>query len=84
MHQRLISFPALTKAANAHGNQLYDVRHYDLPLKVGTGKPRKGKRLLTVGTDCSVGKMYTSLALEKEMNRQGFIANFAQPDKPVF
>jgi len=76
MHQRLISFPALTKAANAHGNQLYDVRHYDLPLKVGTGKPRKGKRLLTVGTDCSVGKMYTSLALEKEMNRQGIHSQF--------
>lgn len=76
MHQRLSDFPALSNATNIHGCQLYDVRHYDQPLNVGTGKPRKGKRLLTVGTDCSVGKMYTSLALENEMNRQGLTAQF--------
>lgn len=76
MHQRLIDFPALSNAANLHGCQLFDVRHYDQPLNVGNGKPRKGKRLLTVGTDCSVGKMYTSLALEKEMNRQGLNTQF--------
>ncbi|MGR5148231.1 N-acetyltransferase DgcN [Photobacterium alginatilyticum] len=76
MHQRLSDFPALSNAANIHGCQLYDVRHYDQPLNVGTGKPRQGKRLLTVGTDCSVGKMYTSLALENEMNRQGLTAQF--------
>lgn len=76
MHQRLSDFPALSNAANIHGCQLYDVRHYDQPLNVGTGKPRQGKRLLTIGTDCSVGKMYTSLALENEMNRQGLTAQF--------
>ncbi|GAB3530294.1 N-acetyltransferase DgcN [Photobacterium alginatilyticum] len=76
MHQRLSNFPALSNAANIHGCQLYDIRHYDQPLNVGTGKPRQGKRLLTVGTDCSVGKMYTSLALENEMNRQGLTAKF--------
>jgi len=30
-----------------------------------SGVKRPGKRLLTVGTDCSIGKMFTALALEK-------------------
>ncbi len=33
-------------------------------------------RLLTVGTDCSVGKKYTVLALEREMRARGFDADF--------
>ena len=43
---------------------------------VGTGQPRRGQRILTVGTDCSVGKMYTALALEKELLRLGVDAEF--------
>ena len=35
-----------------------------------------GLRLLTVGTDCSVGKKYTALALEKEMRARGLAADF--------
>ena len=37
---------------------------------------RPGKRLLTVGTDCSIGKMFTALALEKEMRARGIKADF--------
>ncbi|WP_338050658.1 DUF1611 domain-containing protein, partial [Pyxidicoccus caerfyrddinensis] len=37
---------------------------------------RPGLRLLTVGTDCSVGKKYTVLALEKEMRARGLKADF--------
>jgi uncharacterized NAD-dependent epimerase/dehydratase family protein len=43
---------------------------------VGDGEKRPGKRLLTVGTDCSCGKMYTSLALEKEMRARGMKVDF--------
>src|SRR3546814_4796120 len=32
------------------------------------GKRRAGKRLLAVGTDCSVGKMYATLCLERAMH----------------
>ncbi|MGF1793503.1 DUF1611 domain-containing protein [Photobacterium profundum] len=76
MHQRLTDFPSLNSLAKKHQCQLFDVRHYDESLDVGNGKPREGKRLLAVGTDCSVGKMYTTLALEKEMNQQGIKAKF--------
>ena len=76
MHQRLGESPTLAQKARANDCKLFDVRHFDGSLEVGNGLPRKGKRLLTVGTDCSVGKMYTSLALEKEMNKQGLAAQF--------
>jgi len=42
----------------------------------GKGDKRPGMRLLTVGTDCSVGKKYTALALEKGMRDKGFDAEF--------
>ena len=76
LHVRLKDFPTLDKAAEANGRQLFDVRHPTEPLDVGTGAKRTGKRLLTVGTDCSVGKMFASLALEKEMKARGMKVDF--------
>ncbi len=76
LHQKLADIPALTQAAMAHGRALSDVRHASGPLTVGTGAPRSGKRLLAVGTDCSVGKMYSTLAIEKEMRARGIAADF--------
>jgi uncharacterized NAD-dependent epimerase/dehydratase family protein len=52
------------------------VRHSDQQFATGKGAKRSGKRLLTVGTDCSVGKKYTALALEREMKARGFDAEF--------
>jgi len=76
LHNRLTDLPKLVAAAKANGRKLFDVRHPDRDFDVGTGIKRKGKRLLTVGTDCSVGKMFTSLALEKEMRRRKMKADF--------
>ena len=42
----------------------------------GTGRKRSGLRLLTVGTDCAVGKKYTALAIEKELRARGVDADF--------
>ncbi len=76
LHQRLGDVPAIRDAAHRHGRKLFDVRQPPADLGVGKGVPRAGLRLLTVGTDCSVGKMYTSLALEKEMRARGMKADF--------
>ena len=76
LHNRLADVPSLTAVAGQHGRRLFDVRHPSRTFEVGNGRKRTGKRLLTVGTDCSVGKMYTSLALEREMHARGIRADF--------
>jgi uncharacterized NAD-dependent epimerase/dehydratase family protein len=76
LHDRLDDIPRLREAAEARGRMLFDVRHPRRTFGVGTGAPRQGRRLLTVGTDCSVGKMYTSLAIEREMRERGIDADF--------
>lgn len=76
LHMRLADVPEIRERAERLGRKLHDIRHPRGQLSVGTGKKRSGKRLLTVGTDCSIGKMYTSLALEKEMKNRGIKADF--------
>jgi uncharacterized NAD-dependent epimerase/dehydratase family protein len=76
LHERLASVPAIGEAAERHGAMLHDVRHVDRTFATGKGAKRPGKRLLTVGTDCSVGKKYAALALEREMTRRGYDAEF--------
>jgi uncharacterized NAD-dependent epimerase/dehydratase family protein len=76
LHTRLGSVPAIAETARRRGRQLFDVRHSDQRFATGKGTKRTGRRLLTVGTDCSVGKKYTVLALEKEMRARGIKADF--------
>jgi uncharacterized NAD-dependent epimerase/dehydratase family protein len=76
LHERLGSIAEVAALAREKGRQLIDVRHTDEKLPTGTGRKRSGKRLLTVGTECSVGKMYTALAIEKEMLARNRDARF--------
>ena len=76
LHIRLDSNPEIAAAAQRHGRRLHDVRMSDQRFATGKGTKRRGKRLLTVGTDCSVGKKYTVLALEKGMRARGLDADF--------
>ncbi len=76
LHQRLGDIPAVREAAERHGVTLFDARHPTQRFRTGTGVKRTGKRLLTVGTDCSCGKKYTALAIEKEMLARGIDATF--------
>ncbi|CAM4382429.1 N-acetyltransferase DgcN [Vibrio agarivorans] len=76
LHNKLVDVPALVAAAEKNDCSLFDVRYPTQQYPVASGVKRLGKRLLTVGTDCSVGKMYTSLAIEKEMQSQGIDADF--------
>ncbi len=76
LHRRLGSVPAIAAAAERNGRALHDVRFSDRQFSTGKGTKRPGKRLLTVGTDCSVGKKYAALALEREMRARGLDAEF--------
>lgn len=75
LHDKLADYPEIVEAARRNGLHLYDAR---TPPRtpVGNGRKRAGRRLLTVGTDCSTGKMYTTLALEAEMRARGLNADF--------
>src|SRR5690349_2149205 len=60
MHMKLEDVPGLAEAARACGVRLVNVRCPPAGLPTGTGRKRTGKRLLTVGTDCALGKKYTA------------------------
>ena len=76
LHKRLGSVPVIAEAARRNGRKLHDVRYTDMEFPTGKGAKRAGLRVLTVGTDCSVGKKYAALAIEKEMLARGWKADF--------
>jgi uncharacterized NAD-dependent epimerase/dehydratase family protein len=76
LHHYLIDEPNLNLLAKIHNVSLIDIYNIQPKLSIGNGKPRQGNRILTVGTDCSVGKMYTSLALEISMRKMGIKTKF--------
>lgn len=76
LHNKLTDIPEVVAAAKQRKRSLFDVRHPTREFEVGDGKKRTGKRLLAVGTDCSIGKMYSTLALEREMRKRGMKADF--------
>ena len=71
LHNLLRDEPELVAAAEANGRQLHDVRVPSVEYPIANGVKRSGKRCLAVGTDCSVGKMYTALAMDTEMRKRG-------------
>lgn len=76
MHAKLATFPELRDAAIRFGRRLIDVRTPPSNIKVASGAPRSGKRILTVGTDCALGKKYTALAIAAGLQRRGTAADF--------
>lgn len=76
MHGRLADHPAIAAAAAQHGVKLHDVRVPPAGIPVGTGDKRSGRRLLTVGTDCALGKKYTALALARAFAARGVPSDF--------
>ncbi|MEP4766284.1 MAG: N-acetyltransferase DgcN [Roseibium sp.] len=76
LHVRLEDFPEICEAAVKHGCELHDVRHSKMTFATGKGTNRPGKRILAVGTDCSVGKKYTALAMDTAMKERGYTSSF--------
>ena len=75
-HEKLATIEGLTEAAEKSGAQLIEVRTPAPSYPIATGIKRSGKRLLTVGTDCALGKKYTALSITKEMKLRGRSARF--------
>ncbi len=76
MHSRLADLPGLAAAAERLGRRLIDIRTPPHDLGVGTGARRTGRRLLTVGTDCALGKKYTALMLARAFAERGADVTF--------
>ncbi|MBL4629157.1 MAG: DUF1611 domain-containing protein [Roseicyclus sp.] len=76
MHSLLRNEPDLVAVAREYGRELHDVRIPSVTYPIANGIKRSGKRCLAVGTDCSAGKMYTALAMDKEMKARGLKSSF--------
>ncbi|SFS21857.1 N-acetyltransferase DgcN [Yoonia litorea] len=76
LHNLLRDEKELMAAARVNGRTLFDVRIPSVAYPIANGKKRAGKRCLAIGTDCSVGKMYTGLAMDAEMQKRGLKSTF--------
>jgi len=76
LHNLLRDEGDLVAAAQTHGGTLHDVRVPTDGYPIANGVKRTGKRCLAVGTDCSVGKMYTALSVDAEMQKRGMKSTF--------
>ena len=76
MHAKLQDIEPLKAAATRLGRRLIDVRVPPANIPVANGRKRAGKRLLTVGTDCALGKKYSALAIAQAFKDRGVDADF--------
>lgn len=76
LHNLLRDEADLAEVAHRTGRAMHDVRVPEVDYPIANGVKRSGKRCLAVGTDCSVGKMYTSLAMDREMKERGLKSSF--------
>ncbi|MDO6456843.1 N-acetyltransferase DgcN [Celeribacter halophilus] len=76
LHNLLREEEDLVAVAKTFGRTLHDVRIPSVKYPIANGVKRTGKRCLAVGTDCSVGKMYTALAIDKSMREKGMKSTF--------
>ncbi len=76
LHIRLHDLSGVVEAAKASGARLIDVRVPPSDIPVASGRKRSGYRLLTVGTDCAIGKKYAALGITRAMQAAGIPATF--------
>ena len=76
MHMKLTEEPLLRAAADRLGRRLIDIRTPPANIPIANGQRRVGRRLLTVGTDCALGKKYTALAIARGLRARGIDADF--------
>lgn len=78
LHEFVSDDPELTALAARHGVELRDLRKppADLNVPSGANLTHDAQVVLTVGSDCAVGKMTVSLELDAEAHRRGLASVF--------
>lgn len=76
LHEPLAGVPEIAAAATRSGRRLIEVRHPAMSFMPGTGRKRAGRRFLTVGTDCAIGKKYAALAIDRELRSRDVASDF--------
>ncbi len=78
LHTFLGDDPLLASKAAAGGRRIFDLRKppADLPIASGLAKEVEPLVVLTVGTDCNVGKMTAQLQITRKLNERGLRTRF--------
>ena len=78
LHVRLRDIPGLTELAAEHGAELRDLREPPADLSTATGENLEvdATIVLTVGSDCAIGKMTAICELDLEARRRGLKSVF--------
>src|SRR5690606_16821696 len=78
LHTFLNDDPVLARAAREHGRHITDIRRppSDLPIASGLARDLEPLIVLTVGTDCNVGKMTAQFQLVNGLRERGLRTNF--------
>jgi uncharacterized NAD-dependent epimerase/dehydratase family protein len=78
LHQFLADDDELSALAREHGVELRDLRRPPAGLNVPTGRNLElpTRNVLTVGSDCAIGKMTVSLELDRAAQRRGLASRF--------
>jgi len=78
LHEHIADDPELAELARSHHVTLTDLRRPPEGLNVPTGENLElpARIVLTVGSDCAIGKMTVSLELDLEARRRGLASVF--------
>ena len=78
LHEFITDDPELVELAARHGVELRDLRKPPAGLNVPTGEnlTHPAKVVLTVGSDCAIGKMTVALELDRETRARGIASEF--------
>jgi uncharacterized NAD-dependent epimerase/dehydratase family protein len=78
LHEFISDDPELAQLARRYGVELRDLRKPPPDLNVPTGENLRvpGRIVLTVGSDCAIGKMTVALELDAEARRRGIASLF--------
>ena len=76
MHAKLCDVKPVHETAVRLDRGLIDIRVPPPNIPIASGRKRSGKRLLTVGTDCALGKKYSALCIARALRQRGYDTDF--------